>query len=700
MDTNQYTEMFLDESRDHLQAVNDNLLLLEKQPEDLSIVEEIFRSAHTLKGMAATMEFDDISSLTHQMENVLDLIRNKKLDVTTEVIDTAFSCLEALEEMVESISEGGTGKKDVSSLVEELRRLETGEPADIPPPAPVAPEPSVMELDEFQSAVIAQAQEQGYHAIQLEVELQEDVLLKGVRAFMVVETLSNLGELIKTIPTVEELEDEQFGSSFLALVLTEADPQEVKNSVLNISEIHRADWTVLPTQTLTAASGEPPEEKPAVVEDVPDEVTEELSAVAEDASAKLPEEPQPEPSELPAETPEEEQTDEQSHQQKRQSSKTIRLNIERIDQLINLFEEVVIDRGRLEEISKRSGDMELIDTVEHLSRVSKDMQDIMLTMRMVPIEQVFNRFPRMIRGLAKELGKKIDLQISGADTELDRTVIDEIGDPLVHLIRNSVDHGVELPEERREKGKPEEGQLSLRAFHRGNQVVIEMEDDGAGIDRDKVLDKALNRGLITDDQAKMMADEEVYALLFEPGFSTAENVSDISGRGVGLDVVRTTIESLGGHISTRSELGKGSKFTIQLPLTLSILATLLVKIQEETYAIPLSSIVETVLLKEQDTMYVKGEPVIDFRGKVIPLIHLDEIFNLKDRQEDKRRKSVVIVRKGDKVSGLVVDSFLGQKEVVLKSLGMYFKDTYAISGATILGDGRISLIIDPNALIK
>lgn len=377
------------------------------------------------------------------------------------------------------------------------------------------------------------------------------------------------------------------------------------------------------------------------------------------------------------------------------------MNLERIDDLLNIFEEVIIDRGRLEVISEEFDNQVLKDTVEHLGRVTSEMQNLILSMRMVPIEQVFNRFPRMIRGLAKELNKKINLEIIGSETELDRTVIDEIGDPLVHLIRNSIDHGIELPEVRAQAGKSEEGHLILRAYHSGNHVFIEIEDDGAGINREKVQMKAIEKGLILAEEAELLSDDEIANFILSSGFSTADQISDISGRGVGLDVVKSKMEALGGEISIKTEKGKGSIFSIQLPLTLSIIATLLVKVKHETYAIPLSSIIETVLLQDEQILSAHGRKVMDFRGQVVPLVSLSEVFEVPIREEkNEKYHAVVVVKKGEKLTGLIVDSFIGQKEVVLKSLGSYLKDVFAISGATILGDGEVALIIDPNALIK
>ncbi|WP_106495959.1 chemotaxis protein CheA [Lentibacillus sp. Marseille-P4043] len=660
MDTNQYITMFLDESREHLQAVNDNLLELEKQPHDLSIVNEIFRSAHTLKGMAATMGFDDIASLTHQTENVLDQIRNSQLEVTSELIDILFEATEDLEEMVDAISEGEDGKKDVSTLISQLEQFEKGQTV-VAPSTHVATEQVSFDLDEYQMTVVDQAKEQGFNVFQVTISLTEDCMLKAARMYMVFDVLENSGEVIKSIPPVEDIEEEKFEQDVSVILLSTMAKEEIQAMIYKVSEVQRVEISILPTE-----------------------------------SKETPNNPKENKQE------EEEKTTKSAKSHNKPGQKTIRVNIDRIDDLMNLFEEVVIDRGRLEDISTKIDHNDLQDTVEHMSRVSEDMQNLILTMRMVPVEQVFNRFPRMVRGLAKDLDKKVNLEIIGAETELDRTVIDEIGDPLVHLIRNSIDHGVETPEDRQKLGKTDEGKLILRAFQSGNHVFIEIEDDGAGINREKVLAKAIDNGLVTAEQAKSLADEEAYQFIMSSGFSTADEISDISGRGVGLDVVKNKIESLGGTISIQSEKDKGSKFSIQLPLTLSILSTLLVNVQSETYAVPLSSIIETVILQDEQVMYAHGQQVMDFRGEVIPIVSLKKVFQVPADQErmDEQHHAVVVVKKGDKLTGLLVDSMIGQKEIVLKSLGNYLQDVYAISGATILGDGRVSLIIDPNALIK
>lgn len=658
MSNHQYIDVFLDESHEHLQAINDNLLSLEKQPENLEIVNEIFRSAHTLKGMAATMEFTDLASLTHQMENVLDDIRNEELTVTTEVIDLTFEAVEALEEMVDAIAEGGTGEKDISDLVARLEQIGSPSHTEQSQTQAASTIPAI-ELDEYEATVVNEAKERGFSVYQISIELIDDCMLKAARVFMVFDILEEFGEVIKTVPPTEDLEEEKFDHTFSLVFLSKETAEAISARIYKVSEIEHVQ-----IDNYTGEKSAPKTEK---------------SQVKQEKSAQ----------------------DHQHAQRKTHQSKTIRVNMERIDALMNLFEEVVIDRGRLEDLAENIDHQELTDTVEHLSRISASMQDLILTMRMVPIEKVFNRFPRMVRGLAKDLDKQVDLEIVGSETELDRTVIDEIGDPLVHLIRNSVDHGIETPAKRKEIGKPEEGKLTLRAFHSGNDVFIEVEDDGAGIDRKKVIRKAIDNGVIAPEQSENMRDDEIYQLILSSGFSTAHEISDISGRGVGLDVVRTKIESLGGRISIASYPGKGSKFTIQLPLTLSIMSVLLVNVQKETYGIPLSSVVETVLLPEEQVMFAHGKRVIDFRGDVTPLVFLEDVFNVPKNVyvEEQKYIAIVIVNKGDKRTGLVVDSFIGQQEVVLKSLGHYLQDVPAISGATILGDGRVSLIIDPNELI-
>lgn len=678
MDMNQYLDMFIEESKEHLQAINANLLLLENDPGNIAHVKEIFRSAHTLKGMSATMGYEDMASLTHEAENVLDLIRNQKLTINSDIMDVIFHSIDLIEGMVIDITEGGDGSADVSTPVKKLRAIVAGDfsaaeqevaaTAVAVAEAPVAEQAAVQteqyELDDYALMVMKQSKELGNNLLWVKVTLNENCLLKAARAYMVFDQLESMGEVIKTKPSVEDIENERFEQSFEIAYVTMQSIEKVRNTILNISEIQEV--TVDPIQ---------------LKEQVPD------APVVQAPVAATPEKSQ--------------ETPQAAVRKPGAGGKTIRVDIDRLDILMNLFSELVIDRGRLEQLAREIGKSELQETVEHMSRISGDLQNIILTMRMVPVEQVFNRFPRMIRDLQKDLSKKVNLEIFGAETELDRTVIDEIGDPLNHLLRNSLDHGIESPADRKKVGKPEEGTIELRAFHSGNHVFIEVKDDGAGINKEKVLKKALERGIVNQAMADSMSDKQIHELLFAAGFSTAEVVSDISGRGVGLDVVKSKIESLGGSVGVDSVRGQGTTFLIQLPLTLSIISAMLVQVQDEKYAVPLSSIIETAVFKKDQIMMAHRQKVIDFRGRVVPLVSLQDIFQVPshgDQNDDE--VAVVIVRKGEKMAGLVVDSFIGQQEIVLKSFGKYLVNVFAISGATILGDGQVALIIDCNALIK
>ncbi|GBF11622.1 chemotaxis protein CheA [Tepidibacillus sp. HK-1] len=662
MDLNQYVEIFLEESKEHLQSLNEKLLLLEKDRQNLDLVNEIFRSAHTLKGMAATMGYESMATLTHEMENVLDQVRNHKKQVDPRLMDTIFHCVDLLEQMILSISDGGDGNLDSSTVINELQGIVSGN-STLPNVATdveiKSEDRNQITFDEYEKTVLHQSLESGFLVYHLKIFLDQGSMLKSARAYMVFRALEQFGEILKAIPSVEEIENEDFDHEFSVILISKNQQEDIKKEILHISEIVDVQITTI------------------------------SSTLLNEHDKKV-------------ETNSQAQQNNQNIQQhhKGPTGKMIRVDIERLDELMNLFSELVIDRGRLEQLSAEIRNSELTDTVEHMSRISSNLQNIILNLRMVPIEQVFNRFPRMIRDLAKELNKKVNLTIIGAETELDRTVIDEIGDPLVHLLRNAIDHGLESVEKRIKNHKPETGEISLKAYHSGNYVFIEISDDGSGIDKEKVLKKAIERQLISQEEARNLTNNQIYNLLFASGLSTADKISDISGRGVGLDVVKSKIEALGGFVSIESELGKGTTFTIQLPLTLSIISAMLVRIQNEKYAIPLSSIIETAIYRPEEIMYAHKQQVIDFRGHIVPLVSLKKVFEVPDGDIEEEDISVVIVRKGEKMAGLIVDSFIGQQEIVLKSLGSYLPHVFAISGATILGDGQVALIIDTNSLIK
>ncbi|MCK2156923.1 chemotaxis protein CheA [Exiguobacterium sp. 17-1] len=661
MDLNEYLGLFLDESIEHLQAINSSLLIFEQRLDDEAVIDQIFRSAHTLKGMSGTMGYDAIADLTHEMESALDLVRSKTQPATPELIDVLFVAAEQLETMVEDISQGGTGKLDVTTTVIRLKQFINADSE--PSQDTVKPAATVMknfECDVYSESVVRQSMASGYQAYVITVELSADVILKAARVYMVFDRLQNLGDVILSNPTSDELEQEQFETRFDVLFVTMKSAEDIQDEIKSVSEV---------AQVLIQ----------------PFEVSIEPAA----AATLL------EPVETPVVSP---TSDTSNETQTPIAAKTIRVNLERIDRLMNLFEEFIIDRGRLERIAAEAGSSDLTETVERIKRGTNELQSLVLTLRMMPIEQVFNRFPRMVRSVSKDVGKNIKLHITGAETELDRTVIDEIGDPLVHLIRNAVDHGIESKADRILAGKAVEGNLSLRAYHSGNRVFIEIEDDGAGINQERVTKIALEKGLLTEEEAALLTSEEAAMLLFAPGFSTAETVTDLSGRGVGLDVVKSKIESLGGEVFVETKRGEGTIFRISLPLTLSIISAMLVKLGEETYAIPLTAILETTSLKQDAILQAHREKVFDFRGQLVPLISLNQVYELPHVEAD--AYSVVVVRSGEKLAGLIVSELIGQQEIVMKPLGSYLEGIRAISGATILGDGQVALIIDSNALLR
>lgn len=660
--------IFFEESEEHLQSLNENVLTLEQNPADMDVVGEIFRSAHTFKGMSASMEFTEMADLTHKMENVLDEIRHGNIVIHAEIIDVIFECIDNLEKMVADVQQGGMGNIDVVTTKQKLEALLNGNVEN--PAGYIEQEP--INNDDAVS-----------HEVHITVEQQ--AILKAVRAIMCIEALQNVGNVQKTVPSIEEIEADAFGFEFTVFMDTDQSEEELKQVVLHVSEIEKVEVKQGHTS------------KEVVSEELAtQEVVQEVKQVATQVESTK------EISKQPASA-----TSAKSNAKTKSGkveNRSIRVQLEKIERLMNMFEESVIERGRIDELAQRIQNKELIEHLNRLGDISKDIQNVLLNMRMVPIETVFNRFPRMVRMLAKDLGKKIDLQITGEDTEVDKIVIDEIGDPLVHLIRNAIDHGVETVEQRRDAGKNETGTIKLEAFHSGNHVVIQITDDGNGIHKGKVLEKAIKNGVVTESEANKLTDREVFDLIFQPGFSTAEVVSDLSGRGVGLDVVKHTIHSLGGHLIIDSEEGKGSTFRIELPLTLSIIQSMLVQTNDKRYAFPLGNIVEAIRIKREDIQSLQGKDVLNYRNQIIEVKHLSTVFGEKTVDEafasyDSQMVPVLIVRNTHRSYGLIVNTIIGQREIVLKSLGDFFAESSNyFSGATILGDGRVVLILNPEGL--
>ncbi len=677
MDTNQYMDMFLDESHEHLQSLNDGLLSLEDNMEDTSVVNEIFRNAHTLKGMSATMGYNKIAELTHEMEDVLDLIRKEQLKLNEDIIDTLFKCVDSLGQMIDSVGNGESEDVvDVSDLVKKLSSISKPDKAGAAAPAaPAAADAKAsvaaptIELSDVDKDVIKQAAETGLQAIHIKVTLADTCLLKSARSYMVMNALDELGDVIKSVPSAEDLEQEKFDHSFDVVLITASEEKAVQDAVNSISEISKVETNVIKLGEEKKAAPAAPAAKAAA------------PAPVKKAAAPAPAKKAAAPA------------------KKVHHSQSVRVDIEKLDTLMNLMGELVINKVRLEQIGQTHRLADLTETLEQMDRVTTDLQNIVMKVRMVPVSSVFNRFPRMVRDIAKELNKEINLTIEGEETELDRTVIDEIGDPIMHLLRNSCDHGVEEPDEREAKGKPRAGEVGLIARHEGNNVVIMVTDDGAGIDAAKIRAKAVEKGMVTQEEADKMDDAEAVRLIFLPGFSTADHISDISGRGVGMDVVRSKIEALSGHVDVETKIDEGSVFKIKLPLTLAIIQAMLVKVQEEMYAIPLGSIDSTINIQEDEIKTVQNKEVIVLRGEIIPIIRMEKMLQV-PHVKDSDETFVVVVHTGDAKAGIVVDNLIGQQEIVIKTLGSLFTGLKMFSGATVLGDGRVALILDVATMMQ
>ncbi len=671
MDMNQYLEIFIEESQEHLQSLNQSLLGLETNPKDMKKLNEIFRVAHTIKGMAGTMGFSKMTKLTHQMENLLDSIRNGKTEVTTLTVDVLFECLDFLENSVNIIANNGQeGNDSADEIVTKLNNILSGDKANVEVVESIKVKSSdseVMRFNEYDNGVIAKALEQGYNVFKIKIVLDKGCMLKSARSFIVFQTIERHGEIIKAMPSVEDIEDEKFDCEFTLGVISNEAEVIIRKDLESISEVNEVIFIKVENV-----------EEVAIAAQEENEETKQTDAVHND----------------------EKTSSDDNLNKKSKTGKTVRVDIDRLDNLMNLVSELIIVKTRLEGVGVDTTSEDMGEAVEYLERITTSLHDAVMKVRMVPIEKVFNRFPRMVRDLSKDLGKDINLIMSGEETELDRTVIDEIGDPLIHLIRNSIDHGIEETAERVKKGKLATGNLFLRAYQDGNSVVIEVEDDGNGIDVNKIKKKAIEKGVIKQIEADALDDKALVELLFMPGFSTADKISNISGRGVGLDVVKTKIESLNGVVEVENEYGKGSKFIIRLPLTLAIIQALMVTIGKEKYAIPLNVIRDITTIDSETIRNVHGQEVVLNRGNVLPIVRLNRVLEVEgSTSETEKEPVIVIVKKGERNTGFIVDSLIGQQEIVIKTLGKYLSGIKFIAGATILGDGQVALIVDTNSLI-
>ncbi|MBQ3517318.1 MAG: chemotaxis protein CheA [Lachnospiraceae bacterium] len=688
MDVSQYLDIFIDETREHLQNLNTQILALEQDAENMDTVNEIFRAAHSLKGMAGTMGYKRMQTLTHDMENVFSEVRNGAIKVNADMIDILFQCLDALEEYLAAIQENADeGTNDNEHLIKALNTiLETkggAVAAKEEPKAEVKEEKTAagglkekwrdIKIGDVERHVIEEAAKENIHAYGISVYVQETCILKAARAFLVFKALEELGDVIVSVPSAQDIEDERFENDFSIIFLTEHPLEKVIGAIKYVSEIEDAIGEEIKLEAAepakTTAVAKKSETKVAVKDD-------KASAPAKAGEKKAVGKPV--------------------------ATRTVRVDIEKLDVLMNLVSELIISKNSLVSVAANevgSSNLAFNEQIEYLESVTTNLHESVMKVRMVPIESVVSKFPRMIRDLSKKLDKKMELYMTGEETELDRTVVDEIGDPLMHLLRNSADHGLESAEVRKARGKSEVGSIFLNAYQDGNNVVIEVGDDGNGIDVEAVKNKAIERGTITPEQAETMADKDIIDLLFLPSFSTAKQVSDVSGRGVGLDVVKSKIEALSGEIETKTKLGEGSTFIVRLPLTLAIIQALMVVVGGEKYAISLGAVqtIESIMPSEVKT--VQGKEVIHLRGKVIPLVRLDQVLDVQSTRNPEDEMTVLIAKKGDRFAGLVIDDLLGQMEIVIKSMGKFIGKCKLISGATILGDGEVALILDANALI-
>jgi two-component system chemotaxis sensor kinase CheA len=663
MDMSQYLDVFLEESKEHLESLNQRLLELEKDPDNIAALNEIFRVAHTMKGMSSTMGFDDLADLTHHMENVLSDLKEGALAVDSNIVDIIFQCFDRIQAIIDKIESTGSGEIDNTNLITLLENIKSGKyesaaAVEQELSAPVEEQSISQEsfnFNEYDIAVLKEAASRDFKIYYIKVTVDKDCLMKSVRAFMVFKALEEDGEIIKSLPPAQDLDEGKFENDFEIFLISTVSGDDLEKRINNISEIKVLRIEEINVDSLSI------EHNKAKASNNSD-----LSKSNQDATYNM-----------------------QNHKIKQ----TVRVDIDRLDNLMNLVGELVMHKGRLEQIGFSHKINELNETIEQIDRISTDLQAVVMKVRMVPIEQVFNRFPRMVRDVARDLNKEVEFLIEGKETELDRTVIDEIGDPLVHLLRNAIDHGLELPQERLKRGKPQKGTVILRARHEGNNVYIEVEDDGAGIDSTRVIEKAVEKGVLTDREAQQISREEAIELLFNPGFSTANDVTDISGRGVGLDVVKTKIESLSGEIFVDSKPGQGTRFRIKLPLTLAIIQALMVSVRDEIYAIPLSSVDETTMITKQDIKMVQNQEVIMLRGSVLPLYRLADLLDIPG-ESDSDEMYVVVVRKAERQIGLVVDSLIGQQEIVIKSLGKLLVGIPGLAGAIVAGDGNVRLILD------
>jgi two-component system chemotaxis sensor kinase CheA len=656
-----YRELFLSESQEYISNISNCLVKLEESPADAAPLNEIFRCVHTLKGMSATMGYEKLTQLTHEMEDLLDELRNKRKKLTSGIIDTLFAAVDIVEQLFMEIKSKQESKVDISLISKGLKSLLLGDSMDHKSHSTIkeklVPSESGIDIDlvEIELKKFREVKDKGKSIFKIKITLSKECAMKEARAFLVITNLRKLGEIIKSLPEVEDLKEGKFDLSFTIFLASQEQQSIVQQELMNISEIEEVNINSF-------------------------ELPERLISVAKQDVAQ----PQASPGGP-------------TYIKKIQS---MRIPVERLDKIMNLMGELAIAKIRLVQVVQVYKIEALEEVSFALDRLISALQDEVMQTRLLPVAYILDAFPRVVRDLSHKQNKEVDFEILGSEIELDRMVLDEISDPLLHLVRNAIDHGIETAEERKSEKKNPRGKIAIKVSRQRGQIFIEVIDDGKGIDFVAVRKVAIEKRLITDEEAAAIDDKKILDLITLPGFSTSQVVTDISGRGVGLDVVKSKIEALGGRVDFESKKNIGSRFILTLPLTLAIIKAMLVKVEEEIFAIPLMNIRETIKIKAQELKYLQNFEVVKVRDEVIPIIRLNKELGIvvskaaKDKDQSDGRISLVIVEYGKKALGLVVSQVLGEQDIAVKPLGSLVKRTKGIAGATILGDGRVALILD------
>ena len=677
-------KVFMDEAEEHIQLLDEAIIKLEQEGDNQALLKEVFRAAHTLKGSSAMLGHERMTEVAHAMESLLDKLRNRSISINSNVTDALLVSLDALKQLKGEVVSQSDSDVDIQSIVYQLNKAAdgaAGKSADSAGDVQTNGNKMQGKLLAFTKA--AEKKISGYlkkgltaHLVSVKLDRKSEWL--AVRNMQVYNELASMGELVASNPNMQEIEQEQVTGEFISVVCCRKNHAEIAAALGLICDVEKvliAEYGSEEAAGLLNPGGE--EKKPAEIP--PEQKAEPM------ADVKLPD-----------------------GDWKAESVQNIRVDVTVLDNLMNMVEELVIDRSRISQVGKmlegKYPDDQLVsdlgDTSNHIIKIINELYQDIMKVRMVPISLVFNKFPRMVRDLAQKQQKNVDFVISGEGTELDRTIIEKIQDPLIHLLRNAVDHGIETPEDRKDKGKPEKALLRLSAFQEEGHIVIKLEDDGRGIDPRKVKDSAVRKGFLTAEAAAKLTDSEAIDLIFASGMSTAEKATEVSGRGVGLDIVRTNIERLNGNVTLSTQVNAGTTFTIKLPLTVALFHGLVVTVADSNFIVPLISVMETLRIRKKDMQTIQAREIMTLRNDIVPIMRMSSVLGTKLEASDKDDNYVLVVKAGDKVVGIMVDELKEQMEFVIKPLGKYLGELKGIAGATILGDGQVALILDIPTLIR